>query len=114
LIQKRFIVEIYDKDFVLRVGRFNQGEGRCFHSRTLGPHAAAVIHDQAHRYRNIFPEHLPDRLFHIVFKNMESGLRQVGDKFAALVDYRGVQNHQARVGAKVCTLIRLGILGLGR
>ena len=75
-----------------------QGESRFVHPRALVAHTAAVINNQAHANGNIFA--LEDRqfLFDFVLVDAEIILGQAVDKFAAIVEHTGVQNHQVHIG----------------
>src|SRR6185437_10699051 len=71
LIEKGDFVEVDDEILVVRVGRFHQSDGGRGDAGALVDHAAAVIHDDAHRNRDVFAMKFADRLEYAVFENLE-------------------------------------------
>ena len=68
VVEIGIVVEIHDEDFVVGVGILHQREGRGFHAGALGPHAAAVVDNQPHGDRDIFPLEKQDVLLDVVLR----------------------------------------------
>src|SRR6185295_447434 len=63
-------------------------------------HAPAVVDDQSDGDGNVIAMKEGNRLPRAVLVHGKGALLEIADQFAAAVPYRGVQNDQARLGAK--------------
>src|ERR1700733_620832 len=79
------IVEIHDEHLVLRIAGLCECGYRGGHFRQLGAHAAAVVNDQAHRYRGVPLLKDGDFLLSPILEYLEVSLIESGDQISVLV-----------------------------
>src|SRR5690242_4712384 len=74
------LVEADRERLVLGMARFGERLAARLHHPLMREHAAAVVDDQAHRYRHVRVIEERDRLRDAVFEYLEGGLREVGHR----------------------------------
>src|SRR6516164_8678111 len=93
-VKVEIIVEIDDEGFVLRIAVLDKGESGFVNARALVAHTAAVVDHQSHADGNVLALEDGEFLLDFVFVDAEIVLSETFDEFAAVVQNRGVENHE--------------------
>src|SRR5271156_6518553 len=109
-IEVEIVVEIHDESFVARVAALHQSDGRFIHARAFFAHAAAIVDHQPHADGNVFAFENGKLLFNLIFKDTKIFLFETFGETTAIIQHRGVQDHQVDAngngGAGTSTLTR--------
>jgi hypothetical protein len=90
--QADLLVEVHHKHLVVRIARFDKCQRRDDNTRPLVPHAAAVVHHQAHGYGDIFRLEQRDPLKAPGFKHLKVVSSQTGHEVSGSVGDRHGQH----------------------
>src|ERR1700723_493346 len=81
-LEPDLIVKIHDEHLVLRIARLCEGGNRSGDLRQLGPHAAAVVNNQAYSYRGVAALKNGDFLLSPILVYLEVVLTESGNQLS--------------------------------
>src|SRR6516162_8383295 len=113
-VKVKIVVEIDYEGFVLRIAVLDEGESGFVNAGTLVAHTAAVVDHESHADGNILALEDGEFLLDFVFVDAEIVLGETLDEFAAVVQNRGVENHEVdiKLDAAAGLAGRLGFGGI--
>src|SRR4029077_12995870 len=96
-VEIEIVVEVDDERLVLWIAGLDESESGFIYAGSLVSHAAAIVDHQAHADGNILALKGGEFLLNLVFENAKAFDFQAVRELAAIIEHRGMQNHEADI-----------------